>query len=1363
MTLVPWLARPLTALLLSGAPPSPEKALASALGRLEEKPGDPERLREVLGESRAGGGVTGLLARYTERASAEPKNAAVITIKAHFERESGRCDLAIATYGEAMALGKDPAPLLGRAACELELDRDTEAFESLRRAAELSQGKDKLTVLESLLEAALEAERGDITEEALAALDREAPRDLFLKTRIARHLSDAGRLPEAATVWRTLWTGGDPKLSLLAASELGRVLARSGQTDEAVTVYETTLGRLPSEHPNEPELRAGLVDAYRRAGRIDEYVARLEKTQRTYPELLVLAELLEETGQDRKALDAYRRAVKERPRNTDAQAAVIRILQRVGTGADVEAEYARLAKTHPDDPSYALDLAAELLRVGKSDAGLRLLDGLGKRFSSDPGALSEIGELLIRFDGSGAAIERVYEQLIRLEPNEEAHFVAYGEYWYGKGDTTKATLTWRRVESAMRSPGKAARVLARLYADHELNDEAEAAYRRAVSLEPERVATRKSFAIFLERIKHPADALAVWDEVHSALAPDDAEDRREARRRVVALSQELGRLDAQMTTWRAAPEGNDKSALAARLLLAEALVTRRAYSEAAALLEGAGTGATAEHLLLQDEVYDRLQAPEKSLDVLTRLVALDPSRSAPRLKRMAELALTLGRTADAERLARRVVDLSPSESESHEWLGDVLSARGLAGDAAGAFRKAVSLAPKKMPLRFKLVRTLERLGLDGERERELLAIVAQASDPNDVGEAGRALAHVGDVTSLERLEAMLVRLTTEQPKKSIYRDLLIDLYAALATRIRGGLRSPTPSAGGAPKARTSPDDAHARLQRIGEASLRPILDSMGREGMSIRSKVLQIVTATRNTSLAPTFARLLANKDRGLVFQALVGLAHVYDPAGRATPDAATTVASLEAIATAKDSGLGSTAIWALGRSPSLDAGKALDRLAQAEGLRPDQSFALSLALGARGRRDGVNATLELLRSGDIFSRPAAAWSLGVLGDERAIPALEERVRSEAGPARAAAIWALGAIGSSKAIEPLLRAAWSTPDDASVARWALARCAAGPRGLGPLAEAPASRDGNSTMARPGHVMADAYLALASLDEGRLSYERAFPGLLVTPGLDAVPDGLATGPHAAVVRATLLAALGASDEKSVLWLLQSLLPEGPRGATPSLVLGPMASGQTIPAAWNGAIATAVSRWAAANAPETRAAALMVIGQATHGENAGDGATAALVTGLADSVPRVAAAAAGALAMRKSESATRAVLEATRGKLGETWMGRAAACDALSGAVATSDAARAFVTSMLADPMPTVRAAAGDALATAVRVGQRPPFTSEMSAALERALADRDPSVVRAAAGALKALGVPGHEAMLARLAASPDPVIRDAAR
>jgi hypothetical protein len=76
---------------------------------------------------------------------------------------------------------------------------------------------------------------------------------------------------------------------------------------------------------------------------------------------------------------------------------------------------------------------------------------------------------------------------------------------------------------------------------------------------------------------------------------------------------------------------------------------------------------------------------------------------------------------------------------------------------------------------------------------------------------------------------------------------------------------------------------------------------------------------------------------------------------------------------------------------------------------------------------------------------------------------------------------------------------------------------------------------------------------------------------------------------------------------------------------------------------------------------------------------------------------------------------------------------------------------------------VKAAAADAFSDAVRAGQRPSVTSEVGAALERALRDRDPTVVRAAAAALKALAVPGHEAMLSRLASSPDPVIRGAAR
>ena len=40
-------------------------AVETALERLEEKPGDPERLREVLGESRAGGG--GCLSKMKEK------------------------------------------------------------------------------------------------------------------------------------------------------------------------------------------------------------------------------------------------------------------------------------------------------------------------------------------------------------------------------------------------------------------------------------------------------------------------------------------------------------------------------------------------------------------------------------------------------------------------------------------------------------------------------------------------------------------------------------------------------------------------------------------------------------------------------------------------------------------------------------------------------------------------------------------------------------------------------------------------------------------------------------------------------------------------------------------------------------------------------------------------------------------------------------------------------------------------------------------------------------------------------------------------------------------------------------------------
>ncbi|MDF1536253.1 MAG: tetratricopeptide repeat protein [bacterium] len=92
--------------------------------------------------------------------------------------------------------------------------------------------------------------------------------------------------------------------------------------------------------------------------------------------------------------------------------------------------------------------------------------------------------------------------------------------------------------------------------------------------------------------------------------------------------------------------------------------------------------------------------------------------TAPAIHReLMKLYLETGNSAEAERSARRVLDLDPDQPEAHAVLGQILVETGRASEAIAHLERTVELAPDKTGTSFILADALERSGdIDGAVE-----------------------------------------------------------------------------------------------------------------------------------------------------------------------------------------------------------------------------------------------------------------------------------------------------------------------------------------------------------------------------------------------------------------------------------------------------------------------------------------------------------------------------------------------------------------------------------------------------------------------------------------------------------------------
>ncbi len=966
------------------------------------------------------GNLKQLVTDFEKRAASagpgpEPRNAK-LALAAIYHLD-GRTDDAVKTYESAIAeRPKDPAPALALA----ELDKERGDWAGARRLYEQALPNvgpnDREPTLRALIGVLLDLKDWDAARARHRELVQKSQNSIFVRAELGRELYARGEYERAEAEFRDVLaaSSGDNRTLAPALRDLGRVLAKEHKNPEALQALKRGLVAAGAEAGVRGEILGLITEVYRADNNLAELIRLMEAEHPGDPARLVsLGALYEETGDVTKALATYRRALGAAPRNIDVRLKVIHLLQSSGELEQAVSEYEGLIRAAPRNPDYVFELCETLIQRGDRPRALTLLGELEQRARDDEDVMARLAEFYERVDEKARSIA-VLTRLSAIAPGDPSHLVDLGDRYFQQGDKKRALETWARIKVVVPNRAKALAALGDVYLEHDMLAEGIEALKEASQLEPSNVGYKKAYAVALERTasgvgasslstQRYEEARAIWEGLLLS-SGSDKNLAREARTHVVTLWNLLRQLDQHIAPLQKKLAGTPPDLDAGRLL---AEVETRLHRPA----EAEGTlrriiqivpGDEESYLALERVLVQQRNLPG-AIQVLQKLADLDPKRAREFYQRMAQYAAELYRDDDAIAYAARAVQLSPEDAEGHRKLGEMYAKKQETGRAIAEYRAAIAKNDKLFPVYFQLAELLLSQGAIDEADLLFRRVVRSAPDEELVSQATRQSMQINlGRGTLESLERDLLPVAIGNPRKTIYRRLLVELYGAMAFPLIQKVRHGQPE-----QAR----DAKKMLAAIGTRAVKPLLDALADERDTQQRIAVDLLAFVENKSAGPAlFAFATGPSEQPLRVQAMIACGALRDPALRS---------KYEALLVPK------------GDAP----------------ITPGDPLAVAAAWGVARLPDKRVTPLlrKLLARGTPEVRALAAVGLGALRDQQSIRALEDVARSvDAGNvARAAAAFALGELGAKEADEVLLTLAQSSeplPKQASVL--ALARLGA---------------------------------------------------------------------------------------------------------------------------------------------------------------------------------------------------------------------------------------------------------------------------------------------------------------------------------
>jgi tetratricopeptide (TPR) repeat protein len=345
-------------------------------------------------------------------------------------------------------------------------------------------------------------------------------------------------------------------------------------------------------------------------------------------------------------------------------------------------------KQHPDSgPLYALK-AWLLLRRGAADDAALLLE---------QARLSDVGRegfywmarylLAIERDDRGTA-QKAMDKMLELLPGEAFVLTGAARFFWRSAQMDKAADYYRRaIEAGADTPSTWNEYGLALDAGGK-QDEAIAAFRKAVALDPSDAGVASHLADLLRARGRHVDALDVLRQ-----AAEARPDRVDLLASYADAALAAWRLDEAERAYGLALE-RDPSLLSARIGLARTLSRRRQYAAARKLLEGILEGqpncplarmALAAVLAAEGRADDAVEA--------LKAAALSPEHEFEARLALSRLYTSLGRAEEAVRNAQIAVAARP-DALSYALLAHAFSVSGDRENADSALKKALECQPK---------------------------------------------------------------------------------------------------------------------------------------------------------------------------------------------------------------------------------------------------------------------------------------------------------------------------------------------------------------------------------------------------------------------------------------------------------------------------------------------------------------------------------------------------------------------------------------------------------------------------------------------------------------------------------------------
>lgn len=954
---------------------------------LAKNPADRAALRKLVGLYARHRSVELLIREYERAVADRPNDYAAAVVLGHVQLHHGNREQARAQYTRAASLRpNDAAVLLALADLDRQDGRLSEARDAYERALPRVRGKKgESQVVRALAELALEQKDLDAARTYYERYFTLAPKDTQARVELGEALARNGRHRDAIAVLEDAVARlrADPARQIELMARMGAIHEAAGQENEAVRVYRQALQRAGGAQYLRKELTERILESHRRRQALPELVAEYEKSwpaaRRGHFEWDVLARLYEETGDQEKAVAAYRQATRKAPHELETQRRLIALLENTGREDEALTQYEAVIRVAPGEPRFQIDLAERYWRRGKEKQALDLLAKIARRFPGDAGVHTAVADLYTRWGKADLALQ-AYTRLTRIEPDEISHLVNLGEQHFLRNDKKQAVAVWKRI-IARKTPESYAR-LGEVYAEHDMLPEALRMYEKAIQAQPDAPAHYKGRAAVHERRRDFHGAVEDWKKVLALVPSTDANkpERREARRRIVSLLRRGSHsaLSKARAEWQRAFSAQPPD-VEAGYLLVEAHLREHRYANAHTVLERIVQldPDDVEAIELLARVAESELDYDEAVEHLERLAELAPARRRDTYNKIAELKTADRKDEEALEYARKALEASPNDPLAYQRLAERFAEMQRHGDAIAAYEKTIELDPRDFKAYFALAQ-LYKHGHAPERAATLYReILRRATDEQILARAGREAIDLEEMTrSLGELERMLAPLTFTFAHKPVYRRVLVELYGRYVPELVRSARA------GSAAQRSA---ARAELERLGAHGLKPLLEALSDE------------TDVHQQRTAVAVLGYLGNRGAAAP---LVRLAQKTGPAQQAASRALTPVLEWDVRLDAM------VAAARLGDPGVIDDLIAATRRDGKDAFREAALF----GLGRTGDRRALPALTAALASDSDSDATLACLGLAQIGDKGSLPAILGVVRDEqrADVPRAACAFALG-------------------------------------------------------------------------------------------------------------------------------------------------------------------------------------------------------------------------------------------------------------------------------------------------------------------------------------------------------------------